>query len=42
MQTLAQTNLADHKSVFFAEKNPHGEVIDYYAAVAGGLQLCTK
>ncbi|MBL0167985.1 MAG: nucleotidyl transferase AbiEii/AbiGii toxin family protein [Propionivibrio sp.] len=31
--------VADHKSVFFAEKNPHGGLIDYHAAVAGGLQL---
>ena len=31
--------VAEHKSVFFAEKNTHGEVIDYHAAVAGGLQL---
>jgi hypothetical protein len=31
--------VADHKSVFFAEKNPQGEVIDYHAAVSGGLQL---
>lgn len=31
--------VAEHKSVFFIEKNTHGEVIDYHAAVAGGLQL---
>jgi hypothetical protein len=31
--------VADHKSVFFAEKNAHDEVIDYHAAVSGGLQL---
>ena len=31
--------MADHKSVFFAEKNVHGEFIDYHAAVAGRLQL---
>ena len=31
--------VADHKSVFFAEKNTHGEVINYHAAVTGGLQL---
>jgi hypothetical protein len=31
--------VADHKSVFFAEKNTRGKVIDYYAAVAGALQL---
>jgi|SRR3569623_1149656 len=37
-KTLGRT-VADHKSVFFPEKNTHGEVIDYHAAVAGGLQL---
>ncbi|MGO8858545.1 MAG: nucleotidyl transferase AbiEii/AbiGii toxin family protein [Steroidobacteraceae bacterium] len=31
--------VADHKTVFFAGKNTHGEVIDYHAAVAGALQL---
>jgi len=31
--------VAEHKSVFFAEKNTQGDVIDYHAAVAGGLQL---
>lgn len=31
--------VADHKSMFFAEKNTHGEVIDYHAAVAGRLKL---
>lgn len=31
--------VADHKSVFFAEKNTHGFAIDYHAAVSGGLQL---
>ena len=31
--------VADHKSMFFAEKNTHGNAIDYHAAVAGGLQL---
>ena len=40
---IADTGLAhavaEHKSVFFAEKNTHGKVIDYHAAVAGGLQL---
>ena len=25
--------------MFFAEKNPRGEIIDYHAAVSGGLQL---
>ena len=37
-QALARA-VADHKSVFFAEKNMHGDAIDYHAAVAGGLQL---
>ncbi|MEI8326167.1 MAG: nucleotidyl transferase AbiEii/AbiGii toxin family protein [Betaproteobacteria bacterium] len=37
-KALAQA-VADHKSVFFAEKNQHGEVIDYHRAVSGGLQL---
>ena len=37
-KALAQA-VADHKSMFFAEKNMHGVVIDYHAAVAGGLQL---
>jgi hypothetical protein len=31
--------VADHKAVFFAEKNTHGKVIDYHAAVTGALQL---
>lgn len=31
--------VADHKSVFFSEKDTQGETIDYHAAVAGGLQL---
>lgn len=31
--------IASHKSVFFAEKNARGDVIDYHAAVSGGLQL---
>lgn len=37
-KTLART-VADHKSAFFAEKNAHDDVIDYHAAVSGGLQL---
>jgi len=37
-KTLAGA-VADHKSVFFAEKDTQGESIDYHAAVAGGLQL---
>jgi hypothetical protein len=31
--------VAEHKSVFFAEKNTRGEFIDYHAAVSGGIQL---
>jgi hypothetical protein len=31
--------VADHKSIFFAEKNLDGGLIDYHAAVAGGLRL---
>ena len=31
--------VADHKSIFFAEKGPDGEMIDYHAAVSGGLSL---
>ena len=31
--------VADHKSIFFSEKNPRGEIIDYHAAVSGSLQL---
>jgi hypothetical protein len=31
--------VADHKSMFFAEKDIDGDAIDYHAAVAGKLQL---
>lgn len=31
--------VADHKSVFFAEKDPHGNAINYHAAVSGTLCL---
>jgi hypothetical protein len=31
--------VADHKSIFFAEKSRHGELIDYHGAVSGRLQL---
>ncbi|MGI4935884.1 MAG: hypothetical protein ACRYF5_03925 [Janthinobacterium lividum] len=31
--------VADHKSVFFPEKSPLGELIDYHDAVSGGLHL---
>jgi hypothetical protein len=31
--------VADHKAVFFAEKNTRGGVIDYHAAIAGALRL---
>jgi len=33
------TAVADHKSIFFAEKSPDGQPIDYHAAVSGGLRL---
>jgi hypothetical protein len=31
--------VADHKGIFFAERSPDGEPIDYQAAVTGGLRL---
>jgi len=31
--------VADHKSIFFAEKTPAGDLIDYHATVSGQLQL---
>ena len=31
--------VAEHKSVFFAEKDAHGSKVDYSKAVTGGLQL---
>jgi Nucleotidyl transferase AbiEii toxin, Type IV TA system len=31
--------VADHKCVFFKEKDTRGEVIDYHLAVSGGLRL---
>ncbi len=31
--------VANHKSIFFAEKDPEGHWIDYHAAVSGGLSL---
>ncbi|MET0962639.1 MAG: nucleotidyl transferase AbiEii/AbiGii toxin family protein [Noviherbaspirillum sp.] len=31
--------VADHKRIFFTEKSRRGELIDYHAAIAGGLQL---
>jgi Nucleotidyl transferase AbiEii toxin, Type IV TA system len=37
--TMLARAVADHKSVFFAEKNPSGKVIDYHSAVTGALQL---
>jgi len=40
---LADTSLAkavaDHKSIFFPEKNLEGRLVDYHAAIAGGLRL---
>ena len=32
-------SVAAHKSIFFSEKDASGVLIDYHAAVAGGLQL---
>ena len=32
-------NVADHKNIFFTEKDGDGIVIDYVAAVSGGLRL---
>ena len=37
--TLLAKAVADHKNIFFAEKSPDGESIDYRAAVSGGLRL---
>lgn len=37
--TALANAVADHKSIFFAEKHPDGEPIDYHAAVSGGLRL---
>lgn len=34
--------MADHKSKFFIEKTADGEMIDYHAAVGGGVQLVAK
>ena len=31
--------VADHKSIFFAEKDASGKAVDYHAAIAGSLQL---
>jgi len=31
--------VADHKSMFFTEKHPDGQLIDYHAAVTGHLRL---
>ena len=31
--------MAEHKSYFFVEKDAAGGVIDYFPAVAGGLQI---
>ena len=42
-KAIADKNLAgavaDHKSIFFAEKNTQGDAIDYHAAVTGKLRL---
>lgn len=37
--TALANAVADHKSIFFAEKNVDGGLIDYHAAVTGGLRL---
>jgi hypothetical protein len=37
--TALASAVAEHKSVFFAEKNTQGDLIDYRAAVSGSLQL---
>lgn len=37
--TALAAAVADHKSIFFAENSPGGDVIDYHAAVSGALQL---
>ncbi len=34
--------VAKHKSIFFSEKNAVGELIDYVAAVSGGLRLVPR
>jgi hypothetical protein len=39
VDTVLAGAVADHKSMFFAEKDTHGDSIDYHAAVAGKLQL---
>lgn len=31
--------VADHKGIFFAERRPDGQLIDYHAAVTGSLRL---
>jgi hypothetical protein len=36
---LARGGGAEHKSIFFAEKDKQGNPIDYHAAVSGALQL---
>jgi Nucleotidyl transferase AbiEii toxin, Type IV TA system len=37
--TALANAVADHKSIFFAERRLDGGLIDYHAAVAGGLRL---
>lgn len=37
--TALANAVADHKSIFFAEKDLNGGLIDYHAAIAGGLRL---
>jgi len=38
-ETAVAKAVADHKSIFFAEKSSDGEPINYHAAVTGGLRL---
>jgi hypothetical protein len=40
-RVIAQA-VARHKAIFFAEKNPDGEAIDYEAAVSGKLRLVPR
>lgn len=40
-RVIAQA-VAWHKAIFFAEKNPYGEAIDYEAAVSGKLRLVPR
>ena len=37
--TVSVHNPDQYRSIFFVEKSPRGELIDYHATVAGDLQL---